>query len=381
MLSVFSLTNALNEAVNVGGSVDVDAYNFIGDLDESTFLEANHEIMSEAAAFSEFVTLSDEAMVEAAIGGTLSESQQVTLSENVFKQIMDGIKKFIDKIIAMVKGLINKLKAFFYKFTGKTSKWVGIMKEPIKKARSRKGASDFKYSMHEWNRDYVLTKMSAGATSLVSSSLKESGSAFSGIVDINVQSANEFAKYKDNPQDDAVKRQITTNDNVIEQVKTRTEKYDEDFVKTLAKALSVSADNTDAVWREVEKLANGGEKSEVAIYSSIDAMLNTIDGSKKTIDNLKKLYEEHLKQLTDIRSKLDKLDKDLSNIDKNVPDNIASSYRSLVSAKFDAFKHELSTVESALNTAQSKNLKYVQSMVSEYMSALSKFSGIKDKKD
>lgn len=379
MLSVFSLTNALNEAVNVGGSVDVDAYNFIGDLDESTFLEANHEIMSEAAAFSEFVTVSDEAMVEAAISGTLSEAQQVALSENVFKQIMDGIKKFLDKVIAMVKGLINKLKAFFYKFTGKTSKWVGIMKEPIKKARSRKGASDFKYGMHEWKEDFVLTKMSDAAGSLLSkiNSTDESALATTTKLYTNVGNAR-----KDwDPQSDDAKKYVEGLDKSIEEFNNKKEKFTESLTKDATSAFGVSANDTDGMWREVEKLATGGEKSEVAIYSKIDSMISTIDGSKKTIENLKKVYEKHLKDLSDMRKRVDKADTDLSKMNKDVPDNVASGLRRYVSSSMDYIKHQISSVENIVNTAQSKNLKYVQSMVSEYMSALSKFSGIKDKKD
>lgn len=383
MLSVFSLTNALNEAVTFGGSVDVDAYNFIGDLDESTFLEANHEIMSEAAAFSEFVTVSDEAMVEAALGGTLSESQQVALSENVFEQIMNGIKKFLDKVIAMVKGLINKLKAFFYKFTGKTSKWVGIMKEPIKKARSRKGASDFKYGMHEWKEDFILTKMSAAAGSLLSEAADSSDKALKDAVDtrVNYTKTLQSNGTSNDPQNDEIKKRIENIDKITEQFSKDKETFTEAFVKKATDAFGVSANDTDGLWREVEKEATGGEKSEVAIYSKIDAMINTIDNSKKTIDELKKVYEKHLKELSDMRKRVDKTDTDLKGIGKDVPENLASALRRQISAKMDYIKHTISTIENVVNTAQSKNLKYVQSMVSEYMSALSKFSGIKDKKD
>lgn len=379
MLSVFSLTNALNEATTFGGSVDVDAYNFIGDLDESTFLEANYEIMSEAAAFSEFVTVSDEAMVEAAINGTLSEAQQVVLSENVFKTIMDGIKKFLDKVIAMVKGLINKLKAFFYKFTGKTSKWVGIMKEPIKKARSRKGASDFKYSMHEWKEDFVLTKMSDAAGSLLSKINSTDESALATTTKLYTNLGN--ARKDWDPQSDEAKTYVEGLDKSIEEFTNKKEKFTESLTKDAISAFGVSANDTDGMWREVEKLATGGEKSEVAIYSKIDSMISTIDGSKKTIENLKKVYEKHLKDLSDMRKRVDKADTDLSKMNKDVPDNVASGLRRYVSSSMDYIKHQISSVENIVNTAQSKNLKYVQSMVSEYMSALSKFSGIKDKKD
>lgn len=379
MLSVFSLTNALNEATTFGGSVDVDAYNFIGDLDESTFLEANHEIMSEAAAFSEFVTVSDEAMVEAAINGTLSEAQQVVLSENVFKEIMNGIKKFLDKVIAMVKGLINKLKAFFYKFTGKTSKWVGIMKEPIKKARSRKGASDFKYGMHEWKEDFVLTKMSDAAGSLLSKINSTDESALATTTKLYTNLGN--ARKDWDPQSDDAKNYVEGLDKSIEEFNNKKEKFTESLTKDATSAFGVSANDTDGMWREVEKLATGGEKSEVAIYSKIDSMISTIDGSKKTIENLKKVYEKHLKDLSDMRKRVDKADTDLSKMNKDVPDNVASGLRRYVSSSMDYIKHQISSVENIVNTAQSKNLKYVQSMVSEYMSALSKFSGIKNKKD
>ena len=380
MLSVFSLTNAINESVAGFGSVaDVEAYEFVGDLSESTFLEMNHEIMCEAAAINEFVGGAEEAMVEAAFNGA-SEEKQYAMVENVFEQLLAGIKKFIDKIIAMVKGLINKLKAFFYKFTGKTDKWCSAMEKPIDTAKNRKGASDFKYTMHKWDRDFILNKMSAAATSVFDYIKSEADSK----KDIRKTVTTAAAKLKSlagkDPQSDEVKAALKFIEELNKSADKYNEKTEEEDIKQLGKALGVSSSTADAIWRDVEKKAAGSEKIEQAIYSDVDTMFKTVKESKDTINKLKEAYEKHLTKLSDMRKAIEEADKEMKGIDK-VPANVVSAAKDLINKGVKANTDLIKFGETAVNNIRSKNLKYLQTMVSEYMGALSKFSGIKDKKD
>lgn len=381
MLSVFSLTNAINESVAGFGSVaDVEAYEFVGDLSESTFLEMNHEIMCEAVAINEFVGGAEEAMVEAAFNGA-TEEKQYAMVENVFEQLLAGIKKFIDKIIAMVKGLINKLKAFFYKFTGKTDKWCSAMEKPIEVAQNRHGASDFKYTMHKWDRDYILNKMSNGAKAVFDYTMENSDT----VKDVKAYTSTWAGDLKTfagkNPQDEDVQKKIKSFDGVAKNLDNQHEGNEKASIKNLAKCLDVSGVETlDAVWRDVEKKAVGTEKIEQAIYSDVENMFKTVKESKDTINKLKESYEKHLTKLADFRKKLEDIDRELKRVDK-VPTNLVSACKDVINKNFKYVTDEIKFAETAVNNIRSKNLKYLQTMVSEYMGALSKFSGIKDKKD
>ena len=380
MLSVFSLKDVLTESAMYGSAANVEAYNFIGDLDESTFIEANYEIMAEAASMSEFVTISDETMVESVIGGVLTESEQAILSENVFEQIFAGIKKFFEKVISVVKGLINKLKAFFYKFTGKTDKWVSVMRKPIEEAEKRgKNARDFKYMLHKWDEDYIISKMSSGVEALIDGDKADMEKSVKEAIDFVTTGLNGYkGKKADDPD---IKKKIEVYEKEVKSYNEAKDAADEDLCKDLAAALSVSGNSIDAVWGNVETKAMGDEKTDTLIMNNAKHMLEVIEKSKTTISNLEKAYKNYLEKLNKIKGVLDKADSSLKDVEKEVPSVLVSAGRQSLTAEFDFMKHSVNITINAINTTQSKNLKYVQSMVSEYMSALSKFANVKASKE
>ena len=164
MLNIFKLTDAISEsAIGSTNIAGIQPYEFIGSMAECT-AEFNYEVMSEAANFMEFYANSEEIMTEAAV---MNPAAIDTLSESVFGKIKEGVTKFIDKIIAMVKGIVEKLKAFFFKLTGKTDKWLNIMKPKIKDAQGRRGSSEMTYEMHEWYVEYVNKGLLDGITALL----------------------------------------------------------------------------------------------------------------------------------------------------------------------------------------------------------------------
>lgn len=379
MLSVFSLKNALNESAAFGGSVNAGVYNFVGDLNESTFMEANYVVMSEAAGISEFITASDEAMVEAVVSGTLTESQQYALSENVFTQIIEGIKKFIKKVIEVIKGLINKLKAFFYKFTGKTSKWVGVMRKPIEDAIKNGGenARNFKYMMHKWNEDYILKTLTAAVA------IDDLASVNTANDDLTKKQNDVIDEFKEWSQtdEDVVDRRVKILDDDTEAIKHNTEEFLKKLNGKFAAALKSSGNDMSTVWQDVEKEASGGEKQDLPILNNAKHMMDVIEKSKNTISELERTYKKQLDALSKSYKLVDKADTDMKSAPENIPTAVVSAARRKLSATYDSYKTKISHVQALTNTCQSKNIKYVQSMVSEYMSALSKFSSIKKKKD
>lgn len=402
MLSIFKLTDAINESAIMRSDISgIEPYEFIGSMSECT-AEFNYNLLSEAANFVDFYAVSEEIMVEAAINNAGSLD---ILSENVFGQIKDNVVKFINKIIAMVKGLIEKLKAFFYKLTGKTDKWLNIMRPKIQDAQKRTGAADFTYEMHKWNVDFVNN----GLKTAVKSAMDNYHNAFK-VEGMNrvLTDADEIANFvrgqQDrnlkkpatdsagaNPDSDATKDKIKKIDNETEDMKKTVEDLKNAYPKTAsgwiksAGASRVDDSSMDALWKSVDAAATGGEKVTVKLVSDfgIDKMVSAIENSKKTIDDLKKYYDDHLKHLSETKKALENQfnkHKEIKEEDK-IPTSILTSTRAAMTAYANLITTHTTLAENFCNNARGKNVAYVQNMTSEFMSALSKFSGIKSKKD
>lgn len=388
MLNIFKLTDAINEsAVGFANTAGIQPYEFIGSMAECT-AEFNYEVMSEAANFMEFYANSEEIMTEAAV---MNPDVINTLVENVFSKIKDHVTKFIDKIIAMVKGLVEKLKAFFFKLTGKTDKWLSIMKPKIKEAQGRRGSSEVTYEMHEWNVDYVNNGLSAGISKLVADSVKSvlHGSdvekAISNAASIAKSNATSFSQSADSDANsDKSKASLTLLDGKIEDLNKDLEDTRDGFPAKVASAVGVSENSSlDAVWKAVTEKATGGEKKTVQVGTQVDAMVAGVEGSKKCIDNLKKIYEQHVKDLSNYRKQVENTFKKIEVFDKD--DKTAQAVKSSVSSYLNAYSKKIVTTlqmsETACSNAQGMNTSFVQTMTTEYMNALTRFAGYKEKKN
>ena len=157
MLNEFKLFAAVNESVNNAALYEnnIEPYPFTGLDCVDAMHEASYMIMSEAAAYDELSAGVDELLVEAVM--TNPEAVD-SLSESVLTTIGKAFKKIIDKLIAAVRGLIEKIKAFFAKFTGQTDKWLKIMEPKVNAAKD----SDVKYSMYKWDEAFILTGIKEG---------------------------------------------------------------------------------------------------------------------------------------------------------------------------------------------------------------------------
>lgn len=395
MLSVYKLTNAINESASGIMSIDsIVPYQFIGGLDEATS-EMNYMLMAEAVDIASLHTGAVEIMTEAAINNPGSLE---TLSENVFQTVGAKVKAFIDKIIAMVKGMIEKIKAFFYKLTGKIDKWLNIMKPRITKASGYSGASDQSIEMHKWNVEYIATEggLASGLGSMAEQMTKKVNDKFIAVEGFKQDISTLKSEFMSDDMrekggdDPAVKAAVEKLEKGINEFKDGANDAADAFRGEIAVALDVTDENPntmDDVWSAVTKKATGGEKitmkfSEAAGGKGVDGMLKAIEGSKKSISALKKSYEKHLTDLGKLKTAVEKAFKTDSKVEKidKFPSELRGKYQNAITELSNDATKTISIMESALNTAKSKHIAYVQQMTSEYMSALSKYANYKGKK-
>lgn len=390
-ISVMSITEAFNGSAARAIST-VEAYPFATDNLAECAGEMGYQIMTEAADFMEIVTSTDEIIAEAAM---TNPDRIDVLDENVFTKIKDGVIAFFNKIIAMVKGLIEKLKAFFYKMTGKTDKWLKIMEPKIQAAKRQTGYGDVSAERYKWDTAYITTGLPGGITKLVDS-WKTKVNAVSNKSSSN---AGNFTKWVNGtagvigPKEDAqankgadadsqaVKDAAKAWDDITTEVNRDLEDFKKNFASTVGSSLGCSGATLDAIWAEVSKKAHGGEKTETKYGNEVDTMVNAIKNSAKTIETLKKAYEGHLKHLTTFKADLEKRGDtfDVKGEDK-IPAEILRATRAAVKAEYTLEMEVTKQYESALNSARNYNTGYVQEMTTEYMNLLTKFASFKGKK-
>ncbi len=391
MLSVYKLTQALSESAS-GASSNVDAHVFRGTLDEMA-AEFGFTVMSETADLLSFAANAEEIMSEAAIE---NPSTVAAMSESVLETIGNKLKAIIDKLIAMVKGVIDKLKAFFFKFTGKTSEWLKVMRPRVTAAAGREGASEFSVEAHKWDVEYITNGMVTGIDALMTIAAK-TDDKFKMVE--QVSSTIESVKVNMNPDlqgkngdDPGVKAAAEQLDKFIEESKKEEEETGDGMATLIAGAMQVSdsVSTLEEVWSAVSKKANGGEKVTTKIGeiscgkfgSSYDGMLKAIEESKKTISAVQKSYDNHLKTLKSLRSKVESTFKSSGKVEKleKFPTDLKTKYNTAISSGSAMITKTLSMTESAINNARAKNTASLQAMTSEYMGILSKFAGYKGKK-
>lgn len=376
-ISVYSLATAINESATAGTRENIPAYEFCGSLIEACY-EMDFNIMSESASVDELLAVSNEIMAEAAVSNpTVIE----VLQENVFTSVKDGVVKFFKKIIAMIKGIIEKLKAAFYKMTNKIDEWYKIMEPKIKAAKNRV-SGDFNVEMYDWNAEFITKEFPDDMAEAADGF--ESGFKISG--KIEKFSAEAFQKLQNTKPEDAAKvaEQITKE---AEGKVNVTEKVTNYLFAHIGHGKSATAQNILAA---LEDEARGtSEKRSIAINSKVDDMLAVVKESKNTIDKLKKAYEKHEKDITKIKDSVEKLNvesyftKTQNKTRENEEKFNASVNQALVEGlqkQLTYSKSVVSEFEKWFGQMKNKNIAWVQSMTQDYMSALTKFAGAKAEK-
>lgn len=397
MLDIYKLSQALTES-SVGAS-SIPAYNFVGGLDEA-FSEFQFNLISEQANYVTYSAASDEIMTEAAISNPAALS---VLSENVFSTIATKFKSFIDKLISMVKGLWNKLKAYIYAQTGKTSKWLSLMRKKVQAASE--GADKVTFEGHKWNLSYLKSGMSSGINSVVTATSSGSDGIFANIQAVSTAANNSkdyYLAHGKGSNEEIEKKKIANDDGseggtAIEKLDAAIEVQDEynknskeKLLKTIAEKLGLTPsdyeETADGVITAVAKKATGGEKVTMSIADcgGSKSMLDEIDGASKSLKDIEKIYKNQVDTLTKMKIAADKALKDAQKIEdkKNeYASAVTSRLTQLIKAQFSNIMSEISDETSIVNRLSAMNKEYINSMCVEYMSALNKYVGYKKKKE
>ena len=379
-ITTFTLARALTESANAAHT-SIGAYDFGTDNLNECFADMNYRIMSEAADMNEIMVSTEELLAETSI---TNPSRVDILHENVFTSIKEGVIKFFNKIISMVKGIIEKIKEFFYKMTNKTDKWVSLMEPKITAAQKRTGHSDFTAECYNWNADIVTTTIKRGVQKLAEdwgTAAGHSDKVLSTMKDVMGRTGEQ---YKDkNADDEDVKKYVASLEERTKTFEADTEHHVKTFPNEVANAFGAKSNPStiDVVWSDITNRAHGGtEKITRKISSEVNSMLAFVKESKNTIKDLKDTYETHIKQLSEMKTKIERASSDFTITDENkYPVEVTRAARDVFKAHADKLMKITTSYETAMNTARQININLVQAMTSDYMAVLSKFAGYKGK--
>lgn len=383
MLSAVSMIQAVNENFNHEGlhESSVPAMSFVG-LDAIQACSAGRAaVMYEAVCFREFAVQSDEILAEAVM--TNPDAVDV-LSENIFSNIAEKAKKVFDKIVAAVKALIQRIKAFFFKLTGKTDKWVKIMEVRVREARKTGNRRDgITYEMHDWDEAYI--SKSGGLVKAIESLVKtwetEYGKMkFSEIKSKIISTAQDAPKTADyDKEKDEYYQANKDSDDHADEIKTEAK---EAFVKNLNTVFETNGSDEAEVYSAVRKKCMKDEESKTSrkIASSIDSMMATVKDSGKIKTDLEKTYNNYLKKLEKAKADLSK------SVDFNIPNTKETSPTAIAEIR-ESFKKTLDAAvqittmyHSAVSQAQQIQLSAHNEMIKEYMNAVTAYCNGKPSK-
>lgn len=360
MIDISLLTEAASGGSFGGYSSYIPAMEFTGDLDESTFLSARAAILTEAVDISEFCHQSEEILTEAVMNDL---DRAVVISENAFDTVVQKIKKLIDKIISIIKGLFNKIKAFFYTLTGKTDKWVKLIRPRARAASQRKNKGEIEATMHEWNLEAIK-----GVDNDIAKKVNEMN-------DFNIVS--DMAGFVEKVDADGTEM----DDDAIDKI----------FIKEMKMNVAdLSAETLKSLMNEAwEKLA-GGEKTTVT--KSIDSMISAVEGSKKLKTSLENGLSSAERAYQAVKRKLDKASDDFKNTDdiKDMYSDKAKANEDETTTKnriatnknkismYDGYGRALKFISNMTTGSIQLAIKAVKTMCSEYMGAVNRFVGVRD---
>lgn len=374
MLTSISLMAAINESsFAYTPSNDIIAESFTG-LDAIQAIDAGIGVVAnEAADFMKFTIGSNELLIE----NTLSGNENLdALSENVFTGVVENVKKFFRKMIEVVKGILQKIQAYFYALTGKTNKWADLMS---KKINNQKSGVEVKVEMHEWKQDEVLSGLGNKANKLVDSWSTEVKGAIDTI-DNQIEkfknaatASRDVENYNDDDMDTFRKNSDANNE-------ARTEK----FLGIFNQVLGTSANSASDVSSELTKEINGGDMNTVTVSSSnANSMLTVVKGASKTRDGLEKSYKKYLKVLDDALKTLDKIKPDSMKMDgeKDAKNPRAfTDARERIKTHVNTLVSETNQFHTMIEAVRKVNLTCLDNMTREYMTALNKYAGGKPEK-
>lgn len=373
MLTSFNLLAAINENAGAyAGVSDVPMMECTGLDAISAADECTLAVLEAANDYMAFSVGAQELLIETAL---TDPSRVETLSENVFDNIVKKVKNVIDKIIAAVKNIIDMLKAFFFKLTGKTDKWLSLMKPKITKAQGRRGNSDLTAEMHEWDEEYISSGISAGIDAALKQWDHSDGAAkYDALVNDTKATFTELSSKGKDYDNDA------THDALDKDKDAPNEEIEKLPAEIGSHFGFGSVNDLNELYKEIREKATGGEKTTVHYGTNTSKMLTAVEGSKKLYNSLNKTYNGYLKALNNFRSKVDKTSNIKFDNEKDAPAGAAAAAREALQAAIDNVVRITTIYHSATDSIRKINLDCINQMTQEYMTVLTKFVNAKEPK-
>lgn len=371
MLNEFKLFAAVNESVNnnsVESYSEIEAHPFTGLDCIQAMQECSYQILAEEAAQTEFFTEVNEMLVEAAMTDAYKLD---VLSESAFTNMVKGLRNLLGKLIAMVRGLIEKIKAFFAKLFGKTDQWLKIMEPKINASK----ATDVKYMMWDWDEGYLSTGIQGVIKALRNDWATTYGKAsYTKLVE----------KAKAAAKSNAGKEGLEAKDIMgAEGMSDKLGNINDTMVEALKKAGLGDGTSPREVINTAITKAHGGksEKEEIEVSGKKAGYLAFIKGAKKLADGLEKEYAQTEKELRDFKSAVDR-DPNISfENESDMKKGNASAVRSALATNINYYSKYTTQYINAINQLGNINTNAIRDCVSEYMNALTRVAGGKEKKE
>ena len=381
MLSAVTMIQAINESVSNGYITEstVPAMAFHGlDAVEACYASRN-AVLTEAVDFYNFCQQTDEIMVEAALS---NPSSLEILQENVFENMASKAKKIFDKIIAAVKGLWERIKASFYKLFGKTKKWYEVMKKRVEEAKKTNSyRAHITYDMHDWNTSYMSKEGMPSKLDDLISDWKEAYDKKKA-ADFKTEYSSPYSGSlgaKDSEPDAQLKKDLSA---------AKEDKSDEENEKLLDdvnRLFGVGGADLSAAYDEIRKKCTNdkSEKESVKVSGNVDTYMTAVKGSNDQYTKLEKAYKKYLNELTKAKEALVRASNSSVKVENEKEKNSENmtTMREIVSAKIQAGIKITERYHAAITQIQSIHLTMFNTMINEYMGAVTAYCNGKPKKD
>ena len=375
MLNEFKLFASVNETVtkakaaadgsNLDESINIEPYPFTGLDCIQAMQEASVMIMEEAVDFKEFYTISDELMMEAAISGN---GTIYTLTEAVVGNIGQKFKSLLDKLIKIVLGLIEKLKAFVAKFFGKTDQWLKIMEPKINAS-----TKTVDHEMYEWDTKYIIDTIPAGIESMRKEwETKFGKTSYQDMVNKARSVAEKYGKEENHAP-------VGMDE---DQSREGSENKGDKMRDSIIHIFGVDGSDIKSAVDDIVVKAHGGkrDKDTVSVNSKKADMINFLKGAKKATDKLNIQLNDTVKALKDYRATLDTAKVDFVDQDE-MNKSTLSNIRSALASKINMYSEYTTAYINAINQIGQLDLSMIQACSKDYMTALSKLVGGKAPKE
>lgn len=352
--SIFELRNAINEGAFGGFSGDNVGYQFLGD-EEECFNEAALAISENVANLMEYNLECDRLLVE----NFSDNSKFEPLLEASIQGAWEKIKQFFDKLKKVFIGILDRVKAFFFKMTSKTDKWLQVMKPRIDAAGSRSGIEDIEVEVYEKCESSFTNKFTTVSNALDS----------------------EFTDIERKSGDDSVT--IGVDKSELSSVENDRESYVENKLKAACDNKSPEdylSDFKDTI----------SETTTKSVSDVKNTLIDYIKTYKKTQDNIKTTISKLIQKLNKLETKFTQLSRKVNKndythvvdgdggagnfgrepIDKKDRDKTKKSFISYLEAKSQI----CGKLSSLISQLQSAYLSQMKKVLNTYMNALTKYA-------